>query len=111
VLTLAFLSVIHVRHIGGGDLHGVEKDCGFFRLDAAMEHHFANAGDSRLDRYGIFEDGQVGVTGRAVVDVDLRHAHYLMVVAKPFTAECGRLAGSPSFFRWAQMLSENLSRE
>ena len=92
VLTLAFQS-IHVSHIGGGDLHGVEKDCGFFRLDAAVEHHFANVGDRRLDGDSIFEDGQIRVTGRAVVDVDLRHAHYIVIVAKPFTAESGGLAG------------------
>jgi hypothetical protein len=84
---------IHVSHIGGGDLHGVEKDGGFFGFDAAVQHHFANVGDSRLDRDGIFEDGQVGMTGRAVVDVDLGSSHYLVKVANAFPAKSARLAG------------------
>jgi hypothetical protein len=82
-----------VSHIGGGDLHGVEKDGRFFGVDAAVQHHFANVRDTRLDGDGIFEEGQVGVTGRAVVEVDLRRSHYLVIVANRFAAKSGRLAG------------------
>jgi hypothetical protein len=92
LFTLTALA-IEVSHICGGDLHGVEKDGSLFRLDAAVEHHFANLGDCGLDGDGIFENWQVGVFGRAVVDVDLRQAHHFVKVAKPFAAESGRLAG------------------
>ena len=89
---LTFVS-IHVSHVGGGNLHGVEEDGSFFGLDAAMEHHFANVCDCGLDRDGVFEDGQVGVAGRAVVDVDRRFARYIVIVAKPFAVKSGGVAG------------------
>jgi hypothetical protein len=58
-----------------------------------MKHHFANVGDGRLDGDGIFKDGQVGVAGRAVVEVNGILARYLVIVAKNFVAKSGRLAG------------------
>jgi hypothetical protein len=48
-----------------------------------------------LDGDGIFELGEVDVTGRVcvVLDVDRRRAHYFVVVAKPLVAEGARSAG------------------
>ena len=109
-VALTFIS-IHVSHVGGGNLHGVEKNGSFLGFDAAVQHHFANVRDCRLDRDGVFEDGQVGVAGRAVVDVDRRFARYIVIVAKPFAVKSGEWQGSPFAFRWAQISWEYLSRE
>ena len=82
-----------MSHVGGGNLHGVEEDGSLFWLDAAVQHHFADVGNCPLDGDGVLEDGKVGVTGRAVVDVGLRRAHYLVIVAKPFAVNNRGFAG------------------
>ena len=68
---------VQVGHIGGGDLQGIEKDGSFFRFDAAVQHHFANIRYGRLDGNAVFEEREVGVSGRGdlvVVDVDFGRA-------------------------------------
>jgi len=92
ILTSVLIQAIQIR---GGDLHGVEKNSGLFRVETAVQQVFADLRNRRLDRDGIFEDGQEeesgGLSGRGA-DVELYWTTPLVEVAKLLIAQGGRFA-------------------
>jgi hypothetical protein len=82
-------------------LHGVKKDSGFLRIEAAMQNVFADLRNRHLDRASILQDGKEEGSrrfGGRGADVNPRWATDVVEAAKLLIAQGGRSATVSTYF-------------